>query len=396
MSGGKTVAIPGKRTQKVAYAALNGAYWMLYCVAAGFAGVFLLARGYTNSEIGLTMAMGHVLGLGLQPAMAAAADRAQTPVTVMGAMALAVILTLAAFLIVPGRGLFIAGTYVLFLALTVTFQPLVNAYAFYLERQGTAIPFGLCRAIGSLAYAVLSAVLGVIIARAGAGAAPVSGLCVIAAMAGLLIWFSRIKASAKPEKAERTSNNGGRTDSRFILFLTGTALIFISHAFLNNFTIQIVRNVGGDSGDMGLLGAYMAALELPAMMLFDRLHRRFSCTGMLRVAAVFFAVKCVLTLAAGSMPGLYGAMLFQALSFALFVPASVRYAGELAQGENVNRLQAGITAMISVGNIGASLGGGVLIDRMGMKPALTVASVCACAGMLIMQTGLKRRSNYGL
>ena len=396
MTEGEKTALRSGRVQNGAYAALNGAYWMLYCVAAGFAGVFLLSRGYTNSQIGVILAVGHMLGLGLQPVMAAAADRAKTPVMVMGAMAGAVILTLSSFLVIPGRGLLTAGAYGLFLALTVTFQPLVNAFAFYLERQGTKVPFGFCRAIGSLAYAVLSAVLGALTVRAGAGAVPVSGLCVIAGMAGLMVWFGRVRAPRAPDSPAEPDGKGGVKSGRFILFLVGTALVFISHAFMNNFTIQIVRGVGGDSGDMGLLGAYMAMLELPAMLLFDRLHRRFSCAGMLRVAAVFFAVKCVLTLAAGSMPGLYGALIFQALSFGLFVPASVRYAGELAGAGNVNRLQASITAMISVGNICASMGGGVLIDGVGMKAALAVASACACAGMAVRLIGLKGRNNDGI
>ena len=39
------------------YAAIQGSYWMVYAVVGSFASVFLLARGYSNSEIGVILAV---------------------------------------------------------------------------------------------------------------------------------------------------------------------------------------------------------------------------------------------------------------------------------------------------------------------------------------------------
>ncbi len=382
------------RGRNGAYGALNGVYWMLSCLAYSFMGVFLLGRGYSNSAMGAVVAAGQILALALQPAAAALADRTpKAPLAVMGAVTAAVGLAGLGLALLPGQNWAVTGLSVGFITLVIVLQPLVNAFAYYIEALGTAVSFGACRAVGSLAYGALAAVLGRLVLRTGEIAVPVSGVAAAAAMLALTGWFARMEPPARREEpAEKAPASGGRVlaDRRFRRMLASTALLFFAHAILSSFTIQIVRGVGGDSGDMGLLTGYIAVLELPAMFCFERLRRRFSAGGMLRFAAVFFAVKTVLALAAGSMAGLYGAMFFQAVSYALFIPASVRWAGEMAGAGETNRAQAYITAMVTVGNICASLAGGVLIDAAGVKWALAAAAVCAAAGAAVMLWGVKK------
>ncbi len=382
------------RARNGAYAALNGLYWMLCCLAYSFSGVFLLGRGYTNSQLGMIVAAGYVLGLVLQPVAAAAADRTpRASVGVIGAVTGAVCLSALGLWLLPGKGPAVTGACVAFLTLVILLQPLVNAFAFYLERLGAAVPFGLCRAVGSVAYGLLAAVLGRLVLRTGENAVPAAGVMAAAAMLGLMAWFARLavpSAESAPQREEQGPTGQILKNRRFLAVLAATALLFFAHAILSSFTIQIVRRVGGDSGDMGLLTGYIAVLELPAMLLFERLYRRFSAGGMLRFASVFFAVKTALVFAARSMGGLYGAMSFQALSYALFIPASVRCAGELSGSGEINKAQACITAMITVGNICASAAGGVLIDRAGVPWALGAAAVSAAAGAAVMVLGLRR------
>ncbi|MCE2604310.1 hypothetical protein LH384_35040, partial [Pseudomonas aeruginosa] len=48
---------------------------MFYGVASSFASVFLLARGYSSSQIGVTLAAANILAVVLQPMVADLADR---------------------------------------------------------------------------------------------------------------------------------------------------------------------------------------------------------------------------------------------------------------------------------------------------------------------------------
>ncbi len=377
-----------------AYGALNGVYWMLCCLAYSFTGVFLLGRGYSNSQLGVIVAAGHVLGLVLQPVLASLADRpARAPLAVIAAVTGAAGLAAAGLICLPGKSWAVTVLTAGFLALVIVLQPLVNGLAYYLERLGAAVPFGLCRAVGSLAYGLLAAVLGRVVLRTGEIAVPAAGILAAAVLLLLAGLFARAGA---PDRARREEGGGASpaggllADDRFRRMLAATALLFFAHAVLSSFTIQIVENVGGDSGDMGLLTGYIAVLELPGMLLFERLLRRFSAGSLLRFSAVFFPVKTLLALAAGSVAGLYGAMFFQGLSYALFIPASVRWAGQMAGPDRVNRAQAWITAMITVGNICASALGGLLLDGAGVGWTLAAASASAAAGAALMVFGVKK------
>ena len=385
------------RSLNGAYGALNGVYWMLCCLIYSFSATFLLGRGYSNSQLGLIVAAGYVLGLVLQPLAAAVADRsARAPLWVIGSCTALVALTVTALLFLPGKSLAVTVVYGLFLTLVIVLQPLVNAFAYYIEGLGAAVPFGACRAVGSLAYGVLAAALGWVIERTGTDAVPAAGLISAALMLGLMAWFA---GAGTPSTAARDTEAGAEKRGSvlrsvgFRTVLAACVLLFFSHSFLSGYMLQIVRGVGGGSGDMGMLTGYVAVLELPTMFLFERLLRRFSCGGMLCFAAVFFIAKNLLALTAGSMTGLYGGFFFQLISYALFIPASVRYVGALAGPGDANRAQAYVTAMTTLGSVCASGFGGVLIDRFGLRAALAVTTACAAAGALLMALGVKREEN---
>ncbi len=381
------------RRLRAGYAALNGVYWMLCCIIYSFSSNFLLGRGYTNSQLGLIIASGYILGLVLQSPAASAADRtARAPVAVLMVSAAAVGLTAAGLLFLPGRSLAVTAVYVLFLALVIMLQPMVNAFAYYIERFGIVIPFGMCRAMGSLAYGLLAAVLGWMILRTGTSAVPACALLTAAAMLVLMAWFSRQGTpSWEPQKIKEGKSSHSILRIRsFQALLAGCVMLFFSHSFLTGYMLQIVQGAGGNNRDMGMLTGYVAVLELPTMFLFDRFLKRFSCGGMLRFSAVFFAVQNLLVLLSGSMAGLYGGFFFQLIAYALFIPSSVRFTGDLSGPQDANRAQAYVTTMSTLGSVCASGLGGLLIDRLGLKAALGVTTASACLGAVTMVLGIRK------
>lgn len=377
------------------YAGLNCAYWMVYCVITSYAGVYLLAQGYSNTEIGLILAGGYIAGLALQPAAASMADRtAGALVTVMLLFGALTAGLLCVLFIAPGHSLLVTLAFVLLVAVVMTFQPLLNSFAFYLERQGTMVRFGLCRALGSFSYAMFSIIMGRVTERVGARSVPLAGAAVAVLLVGLTLPFKAGPAPvAIPELAHR--QRGGlslrREHRPFAFLLAGTALVFFGHSMFLNFPMQVVENVGGASGDMGALCSFMALLELPAMLLFDRLHRRFNCVRLLKFSVLFFVVKNTLVAFAGTLGGLYGAISFQLLSYPLFVLASVRYVGEEMGFEQMNRVQALVTCMMTVGNVCASMAGGRLMDAFGVRQCLLTAALVTAMGAGLILAGMSAR-----
>ena len=59
------------------YAFSFGAYWMIYAVAGSFASVFMLAKGYTNTHIGITLAAASLIAVVLEPFVADRMDRSK-------------------------------------------------------------------------------------------------------------------------------------------------------------------------------------------------------------------------------------------------------------------------------------------------------------------------------
>ena len=57
------------------YSAVQGTYWMSYCVSVTFAVIFLLAHGSNNTEAGIVLSTGCLLGALLGVLLGALIDR---------------------------------------------------------------------------------------------------------------------------------------------------------------------------------------------------------------------------------------------------------------------------------------------------------------------------------
>ena len=187
-------------------------------------------------------------------------------------------------------------------------------------------------------------------------------------------------------KGEKPSSlrDFARENKRFMLFLVGTAALYFTHGMICNFMIEFIRNIGGSSEDMGWILAFMTVMEVPIMLLFPKLTRRFKCSALLRFAVIMFTVKELMIYLAPNIAALYAAEALQAFSFALFVPASVGYVGEVIAKHNAVKGQAFVTAMMTLGSIFASYIGGLLLDTATPKLTLLVGVIVSAVGTLIM------------
>ena len=60
------------------YSAVQGTFWMGYCVCISFAAVYLQGIGYSNAQLGVVMAIGNLLGAVLGPELSDRSDRSET------------------------------------------------------------------------------------------------------------------------------------------------------------------------------------------------------------------------------------------------------------------------------------------------------------------------------
>lgn len=386
---GKGIRRNGKNAgANLEYALIQGAYWMYYGAIYSFSSAFLLSKDYSNWDIGVILAAGNVLAILIQPAVANFADRTGRfgLDDIIKGMVLILAALTAGLILFDTKSMVLTVIFTLAIAWHTVIHPFVNSLAFEMEKAGRTMYFSAGRAVGSVSYSILVAVLGVGVSRMGVGILPFSGLGVLALFFFMLVVVGRQLGkegdSVKTEKSDITFMDFVRRNKVFFAMSLGIAGLYFSNSVYNNFMLQIVRNVGGDSGDMGGILSLMAALEIPTMVLFYRINKRISTVRLIQIAALGFALKATAIMMADSVSMLYCAHIFQLISFALFLPAIVHYIDERMSGEEAVRGQAVYTTMITVGAVLASVAGGAILDMSGVDTLLTISVAVTLAGAL--------------
>ena len=133
------------------YCITQGIFFVLPNCCIIYASMFLLERGFRNTEIGIILAVAYILGLVLQPVVTSMADssRRLTPVGFLAVVAAAEALVCIGLACLRTRSLAVAVLYALFIALYEVMIPLLNAFAFYLARTKVPIHYGLSRGCGA-------------------------------------------------------------------------------------------------------------------------------------------------------------------------------------------------------------------------------------------------------
>ena len=132
-----------KKKITLLYAIIQGGYWSSFCATYGFATVFLLSRGFTTSQIGISIALANVLAVVCQPTVATIADEAKK----ISLHALTILLIVADFILF-GLLFFTGNIFIATMALFVltntvsqTVQPLINSISFYYINRGVDMNF---------------------------------------------------------------------------------------------------------------------------------------------------------------------------------------------------------------------------------------------------------------
>ncbi len=387
------------------YSFLQIAYWVTSAVVFCFTTVFLQFRGYSNYEIGIVFAAGNIIGFVSQPLIAGYIDRSdrRTLLRCIRITAVLAVLLMLAVYFLPSGSVSLIVAYALLVAGNTLLNPLCISLSFYIESWGCGINFSRARAHGSLSFAVCNVILGMLVQRVSENAVP-TAFILFSSLLGLatllFVPVDRAHRIAAPERRVQSASEKpsgllefARENKRFMLFLLGTATLYFTHGMIGNFMIEFIRSIGGGSEDMGNVLAFMTVVEVPVMLLFGRLTQRFKCSSLLRFAVIMFTVKELMIYLASSLPALYAAEALQAFSFALFVPASVRYVDEVIAKHNAVKGQAFVTSMMTLGSIFASYIGGLLLDTSTPGFTLLVGVIVSAVGTLIMLGAIQTTEN---
>lgn len=406
-----------KKFWTLRYILINVTYFAAFCTIHAYAAVFLLDRGFSNTEIGILLAVANVVSAFCQPWIAGMIDK-PGPLTnrrftlfcvsVIGIGALLLLL-------IPGSKILIFGIYALIYMIQFAYQPVLTALCFEYQKAGADINYGLARGLGSAGFAVTSAIIGGAVNKQGVNLL-MTATIVIMLLSGIVVYTFKKPGdtSATPtdtltvtdsdsgaspvagnncDKAPIAHNkitDFARTYPAFMLFLVGTICFFFAHNMINDFMIQIIRFLGGGETELGFANFLQAILELPVMAMIGFILQKTTAKRLMIFSGGAFLVKTLILLFAVSLPMMFVSQSFQLFAYAVFIPASATYVSETMEELDQVKGQAYITSAITLGGVFSNLISGVILDHLGVRIMLTVGSIVCAIGVVIAFFALTR------
>ena len=382
----------------IEYFSLQSLFWMTYCMVVGFSVTYLLSCGYSNSEAGYILASANICALVLQPFFADLADRSKriNAMTIFLVSIVIIFVCSIGLFFISARSVLLTLIYVVMITLANAVIAFLTSVQYLMDRSKSKINFGLCRAGGSLCFAILSAVMGILIERIGMKSIPTALFIITFLIIILCMYITRHRIHTTYESTNALTHKESssllvffKENPKFMVLSIAMLFIYYAHAFITNFTISIVRNVGGDHREMGYLIAFMALMELPGMIGFKEISQRFKVSSLLLFSIMMFSVKAIIVWLSPSLMTLTFGFALQVVSFALYIPASVQYANIMIDEKDTVKAQMMFNLMQTGGAVFSSIIGGWLIDFSGISHALLVGAILSCIGTIIAFTAIQ-------
>lgn len=381
------------------YAAINIFYFAGYCAIHAYASVFLLSKGFSNSTIGIILAIANITSVLIQPVIAGIIDKAGKVTnrnTIMGTL---VIMALMALMMA-----FVNTSVIIFLSFAMCYmlqmmvQPIIIALNFEYQKKGCVINFGLARGLGSCGFAAISPVIGTWVAAKGEHVIPWVFIATLAVCFIFTATFVKDSSDVSEEQndseTEETANNNlidfVKTYPKFIVYVISIACFFFGHNSINDYLIQIIRPLGANEATMGYMVSMAAFLELPTMAVFVYLARKIDCGILLKFSGIMFLVKISIMLLATNIPVAFISMACQMFAYALYIPANAYYATKIMKKNDQVKGQAISSAAITLGGTFSGLVCGRVLDVAGPHTMLLVATIVSVVGVVLVLLSVEK------
>lgn len=395
-----------RRFWTLRYIVINATYFAVYSGIHAYASVFLLEKGFSNTLIGITLALANILSALFQPMLAGLIDKQGKLTNRNVSMASTALLLIGSILllIITDSVVAIFIIFALIYMVQMVYQPIITAMYFEYEAAGCHIYYGLARGLGSCGFAVVSFFTGRAIGRYGVTVLMILDIIFLSIALVVLYFFKKPVSSATtgtdkdktgdaPAAVTGVAHNNIfdfiRTYPAFMLFVAGAVCFFFAHNAINDYLIQIVTPLGGTEASMGTATFIAALLELPTMALINKIMKKISVTNLLLISSLAFLIKTLLMLIAPNMTVVYISQAMQMFAYAVFIPAGAYFVNRIMSELDQVKGQAYINCSITLGGGLSSLICGRLLDIRGPHFMLAVSLAVTAAGLVIAFLALK-------
>ncbi|NLY36802.1 MAG: MFS transporter [Tissierellia bacterium] len=351
---------------------------------------YLIHLGLNNVTIGIILASANGIAVLAQSPMASLADKNILRLEDLLGISLSIFILAGVGLVLGYFPLFF---YPLALISLYLLNPLLNSLNVEWNHSGHNVDFGVAKGVSSLSYAFFSLLIGKLLISTSPKILPYT-----ATLGGMVllffIWKNRTPKAIKKEveiKKERISLL--KKMPSLIGLLLGISMVYANYSMYNSYLIHTIRSLGGKESSLGIAVAIAALSEVPIMVFFTPIMKKFQLKNLLVASAFFFTLKTLIAYLAQGMFMLYLAQFLQMLSFGLYIPTSVYYMASISTKDNRAEAQASITGAAILGSLFASILGGTLIQYRGISTMLLVATLLSACGAVLIYIFSERISH---
>ena len=237
------------------YVLLQASFWGMISSICAYQAAIVLDRGFTTGQAGIFCALCYLASLFTQPVIGGWADRhPSVPIKQLLIVMLlpAVALNLVFYFTRPGFAL-TALIIFLFGVLETNSYPLIDSMGMQYVNAGVKIPYSFARGMGSLTYAVLCVVTGLLTARFGMQAALLAHCAEQLLLIVCLLAFPSIPARLLPQPQAKSASGHSiwqilKKNMVFTLMLIACFFGMMGVMPISNFLVSLVNSHGGGSG----------------------------------------------------------------------------------------------------------------------------------------------------
>ena len=378
-----------KKSLTLQYVLQQIAFWAAAAGVMSFATAFLLQKGFSASFVGILLASGNLLSCVFQPILADRADRMGGNILkwlIVGMTIVSICCFLSTVLFdLPQKVLGLL--YLLGIFSFDAMNPLNNAICVMYNENGYQINYGMGRGIGAFAFSLAALAIGKLMAKYGADWMIWISVGILACNVIFTLGFPNIRMEAQMKKGNTESCSIGMFVKRYRLYclsLFGVMMLAMFHAMSENYLIEIVGPLGGDSGSVGIALFVATAIEMPVLIYFNKIRERISDNWLLKLSGVFFLLKAVLFLMAKNVTTIYMIQTLQTVTYCFLAPTQMFYANNKVDAADMVKGQAFITASYTLGCAIGNFIGGQLIEWFNVTALLIAGIVMAAIGTGIL------------
>lgn len=367
------------------FALLHASYYCIIAVNVGFFSLLLSKIGYSDTMIGQVAVATSIVGLFAPPLMGQLCDRWQLNKLLF--IVAAVVAPAAFFVIQHAHGFWVVVLCaVVFYACCISVQSVPGGWIAALNADGHNINFSFTRSFGSLSFALISIVIGLIVGKCGIESLPL----LLVAFGGMLV-AAVLPLPTQPKQTPQKERSVKfipalkvlLRNKPYVLLLLCSILYTIPGSVFFTYFAVYFSQLGGTASWLGVAMFILAVVEVPVMLLYGRLEKVIPVAWLVAISMVGYAVRGICISLAPNATWLTASLLLQVFGLALSVPACQSFIAACTPPEYSSTAQTLAFAVGGFGTILANVLSTWLVSVTNIKNVFHITSYFALAGAVI-------------